>query len=120
MVYLFFYNILMCDKLIKNIDYKSVSTNAYILIEDYDKNNNIIINNNSRFNNKILNGKLVNFNIELKNILEKINNIFEYKIIKNENNNEKNNENNNDKKYKIDEIFVSTHNNGVIKSYIIL
>jgi hypothetical protein len=105
----------MCDKLIKNIDYKSISTNAYILIEDYDKNNNIIINNNSKFNNKILNGKLVNFNIELKNILEKINNIFEYKIIKNENNNE-----NNNKKYKIDEIFVSTHNNGIIKAYIIL
>lgn len=109
MVYLFFYNVLICDKLIKNIDYKSISNDAYILIEDYDKNNNIIINNNSNFNNKILNGKLVSFNIDLKNILEKINNIFEYKIVKNEN-----------KKYKIDEIFVSTHNNGVIKSYIIL
>lgn len=119
MVYLFFYNIFMCDELIKSIDYKSISNNAYILIEDYDENNNIIINNNSKFNNKILIGKLVNFDMQLKNILEKINNIFEiiqysvvpeYKIIKNENN----------KKYKIDEIFVSTHNNGVIKSYIIL
>ena len=50
MVYLFFYNIFMCDELIKSIDYKSISNNAYTLIEDYDEKNNIIIYPSKKYN----------------------------------------------------------------------
>jgi hypothetical protein len=82
-------------------------TDGYIIIESYDRENNIlIINDKSKNNNTILYGKIVDFsNMRLEVILEKLAEIEECKLEK--------------EKYRLDSIWANKKFGGVCKTYII-
>jgi hypothetical protein len=82
-------------------------TDGYIIIESYDRENNIlIINDKSKNNNTILYGKIVDFsNMRLEVILEKLAEIEECKLEK--------------EKYRLDSIWANKKFGGVRKTYII-
>lgn len=104
MVFFFFYNKFTNKELIDNICPYNKIIDGSIMVEDYDlENNKIIIGNN----NKILQGKIVEFNISLDNIIDKINFIAEYKLIKK------------NKKYTIDTIQATSIYNNKYNTYII-
>ena len=107
MVKFFFYNKLTNLKLIKKININFEIYDGYILIQNYDIENNILeINNKSSKNNKLLYGKIVNFNMTLDDIIKKINEIDECKL-------------KNKTKYLLEEIFTNKTFGGMYKAYII-
>ena len=81
MVKFFFYNKLTNIELIKKISNNFEISDGYILIENYDIDNNILeISNKSLNNNKLLYGKIVDFNMKIDDIIKKINEIEECKL----------------------------------------
>ena len=83
MVYFFFYN---NHLLFEKINNKFEINDAYIIIENYNEENNILeISNNNKNNNKILLGKIVKFdNINImENILKIIIKNYNTTILKN-------------------------------------
>ena len=106
----FFYNKLINDELINKINEHYQICDGYILVTQYDKENNVLkINENSSNNNIVLPGKIVNFNMKLEDILNKLNQIEDIRF---------NNKNKNDK-YTLDTVWASKIKGGLCKTYII-
>ena len=107
MVSFFFYNKMSNPDMVKKISPTFDITDGYIIIESYDRENNIlIINDKSKNNNTILYGKIVDFsNMRLEVILEKLAEIEECKLEK--------------EKYRLDSIWANKKFGGVCKTYII-
>jgi DNA polymerase III epsilon subunit-like protein len=77
------------------------------MIQNYDIENNILeISDILVNNNKLLYGKIVNFNMNLYDIIKKINAIDDYKL-------------ENKIKYSIEEILINKTFGGISKAYII-
>jgi hypothetical protein len=107
MVRFFFYNKLTSIELIKKITTNFEICDGYIIIENYNIENNILeISNKAINNNKILFGKIVNFNMKLDDIINKINEINECKI-------------ENKTKYKLEIIWANKMFGGTFQTYII-
>jgi hypothetical protein len=107
MVRFFFYNKLTNEELIKKISDNFEIYDGFILMEKYDIENNILeISNKTINNNKLLHGKIVNFNMTLNDIIKKINEIKEC-ILKNRT------------KYTLETIMANTTLCGSYKTYII-
>ena len=105
MVIFFFYAKLTDTELIKKINNNFEINDGYI-IENYDRQNNILnISDNSINNNKLLYGKIVKFNMKLEDVIIKINEIQEIKL-KNTN-------------YILNTIWTNSKFGGVYKAYII-
>ena len=104
MVRFFFYNKLTNIELIKKINENFEIYDGYIIIQNYDIVNNLLeISDKSLNNNKLLYGKIVNFNMKLDDIIKKINELkFENK-----------------KKYTLEEIWTNKTFGGTYKAYII-
>jgi len=107
MVRFFFYNKLTNVELIEKISNKFEIYDGYIIIQNYDiENDNLEISKKSLNNNKLLYGKIVDFNMNLDNIIKKINEIedcnFKNKI-----------------KYLLEEIWTNKTFGGTYKAYII-
>jgi len=76
-VQFFFYNYLLDINLLNKINENIKIIPSYILVDNYNKENNIlIISNKDSINKQILKGIVVQFDITLGKILEKINAIF--------------------------------------------
>jgi hypothetical protein len=81
MVGLFFYNKLKNIELIKKINDNFEIYDGYIMVQNYDSENNFLeISEKSVNNNNILYGKLVIFDTNLDDIIKKINEIEECKL----------------------------------------
>jgi formyltetrahydrofolate synthetase len=94
-------------ELIKKINQTFEIYDGYIIIQNYDIENNILeISDKSVNNNKILYGKIVNFNMKLDDIIKKINDIEECKL-------------ENKVKYSLEEIWTNKNVGGTYKAYII-
>ena len=107
MVRFFFYNKLTNVDLINQINKSFEMYDGYIIIQNYDKENNLLeISNNSLNNNKILNGKIVEFNMKLEDIIKKINEIDECKS-------------ESKMKYSLEQIWTNKTFGGTYKAYII-
>lgn len=108
MVLFFFYNQLTNLELIKKINKTFEIYDGYIMIKNYDKENNILeISDKNMYNNTLLYGKMVNFNMTMEDIIAKINQIDECKF-KNRNTN-----------YILDTIWANKQTGGVYKANII-
>jgi hypothetical protein len=106
MVKIFLYGKLTNIELIKKINDSFLIYDAYIIIKDYDTENNILeISADSNKNNKILSGKIVNFNMKIEDIIKKINGIDEFIF-------------NNDK-YILNKIWANKYFGGIYETYII-
>ena len=104
----FFYNKLINHELINKINEHFQICDGYILVTQYDKENNVLeINENASKNNTVLPGKIVNFNMKLEDILNKLNQIEDIRF-----------KNKNDK-YTLDTVWTSKIKGGVCKTYII-
>jgi hypothetical protein len=76
MVRFFFYNKLTNIELIKKINENFEIYDGYIIIQNYDIVNNLLeISDKSLNNNKLLYGKIVNFNMKLDDIIKKLMNL---------------------------------------------
>jgi formyltetrahydrofolate synthetase len=107
MVKFFFYNKLTNLELIQKINIKFEIYDGYILIQNYDIENNLLeISDKSSKNNQLLYGKIVNFNMKLDDIIKKINEIDECKL-------------ENKIKYSLEEIWTNKTFGGTYKAYII-
>ena len=107
MVKFFFYNKLTNVELIKKINDNFYIYDGYILMQNYNSENNILeINDNKLLNNKLLYGKIVYFDMKLSDIINKIEDIddckFENKI-----------------KYTLEQIWTNKTFGGTYKAYII-
>ena len=103
MVKFFFYNKLTNIELIKKINNNFEIYDGYIIIQNYDIENNFLeISDKSLNNNKLLYGKIVNFNMNVNDVIQKINEIEECKI-----------------KNKLEEIWTNKTFGGTYKAYII-
>jgi hypothetical protein len=108
MVLFFFYKNFTNVELINKINIKHEKSDGYALIEKYDSNtDNLEISDTPKKNNKILYGKIVDFNMKLEEVINKINEINECKF-------------KNKTTYTVETIWVSKIiNGGVYKAYII-
>ena len=107
MVCFFFYNKLTNIELIQKINKSFEICDGYIIIQNYDSENNILEISDDSFNNtKLLYGKIVNFNMSLNGIIQKINEIDECKF-------------KNKIKYSLEQIWSNKTFGGVSKAYII-
>jgi hypothetical protein len=107
MVRFFFYNKLTNVELIEKISNKFEIYDGYIIIQNYDiENDNLEISKKSLNNNKLLYGKIVDFNMNLDNIIKKINEIEDCKF-------------KNKIKYLLEEIWTNKTFGGTYKAYII-
>ena len=107
MVLFFFYNKLTNIELLQKINNNFVIKNGYVLIQNYDYENNILeISEDPINNNTILYGKIVNFDMKLDDVIIKINKIDECK-------------NNNKTKYILDNIFTYNTSKDICKAYVI-
>jgi hypothetical protein len=107
MISVFFYNKLTNIELIKKINNNFEICDGYIIIQNYDIENNILeINEKSMNNNKILYGKIVNFKTTINDILKKINELQECML-------------ENRIKYKLETIWANKIFGGTCKTYII-
>jgi hypothetical protein len=107
MVKFFFYNKLTNLELIQKININFEINDGYIIMQNYDIENNLLeISDNSSKNNKLLHGKIVNFNMKLDDIIKKINEIDECKL-------------ENKIKYSLKEIWTNKTFGGTYKAYII-
>ena len=76
MVLFFFYNKLTDIELIKKISNNFEISDGYIIMKNYDSENNILeISGKSANNDKLLYGKIVSFHMPLEDIVNKINEI---------------------------------------------
>ena len=107
MVLFFFYNKLTNKELIDKISTNYKIIDGSVLVQDYNQSNNEIKISNSKNNNKILQGKLVEFNMCLSDVIYKINLINECKSMLI------------DKKYTIVTIQATCINNKIHNPYII-
>jgi hypothetical protein len=106
MVKFFFYNNLTSIEVIKKINNTFEFWDGYIIIQNYDKTNNILeISKNRLNNNKLLYGKLVDLNMKMDDIINKINEIEECKL--------------NKIKYTLETVWVNKVFGGTYKAYII-
>ena len=81
MVRFFFYNKLTNIELINKINNNFEIYDGYIIIQNYDSENNLLkISDKSLNNNNILYGKIVDFNMKFDDIIKKINEIDECKL----------------------------------------
>ena len=107
MVRFFFYNKLTNLELIKKININFEIYDGYIIIQNYDIENNLLeISDKSSNNNKVLYGKIVNFSMKLDDIIKKINEIDECKL-------------ENKTKYSLEQIWTNKTFGGTYKAYII-
>jgi hypothetical protein len=107
MVRLFFYNKLTNVELIKRINNYFEIYDGYIMIQNYDMENNILeISDNSLNNNQLLYGKIVNFDMKIEDIIKKINEIDECKL-------------ENKIKYTLETIWTNSKLGGTYEAYII-
>ena len=103
----FFYNKLTNIELIKKISNNFEINDGYIIIQNYDSENNLLeISDKASNNNKILYGKIVNFNMKMEDIIKKIEEIEERKV-------------KNKIKYNLETIWVNKTFGGTYKAYII-
>ena len=78
MVYIFFYNKLTKIELINKINIKYEIYDGIIAVKNYNKENYILeISDNKEENDIILPGKIVYFEMNISDIIKKINNIEE-------------------------------------------
>ena len=106
MVRFFFYNKLTNIELIKKISNNFEIYDGYIVKENNDMVNNILeVNNKSLSNNKLLYGKIVDFNMKIDDIINKINDIEECRLDK--------------LKYTVETILINGIYGGIYKAYII-
>jgi hypothetical protein len=121
MVLFFFYDKLTNPKLIQKINSEYTISDGYTLIYSYDKENNSIQFSNEIIHNTVLlHGKVVDFDMTIQEIIEKINTIEEITLWKEK---EKGKEKdidieNNQCKYKLYNVLVNTIQNGFCKAYI--
>lgn len=80
MISFFFYNKLTNIELIKKINNNFKIDDGYILIQNYNSENNLLEIDDKLTNNKLLYGKIVDFNMTLYDIIKKINEIEECKL----------------------------------------
>jgi uncharacterized membrane protein len=107
MVRFFFYNKLTNVELIKKININFEIDDGYIIIQNYDIENNLLeISDKSSNNNTLLHGKIVNFNMNVNDIIKKINEIDECKL-------------ENKIKYSLEQILTNKTFGGTYKAYII-
>ena len=108
MVKFFFYNKLTNIDLIKKINDNFEIYDGYIVIQNYDSENNIleICDKKSLNNNKLLYGKIVDFDMKLVDVIKKINEIEDLKL-------------ENKIKYTLEEIWTNKTFGGTYKAYII-
>lgn len=107
MTRLFFYNKLKNIDLNKRINHFFDICDGYIIVQNYDISNNILkISDNSKNNNQLLYGKIVDFNISIHDVVNKINEFDECKL-------------ENKIKYTLEEIWVNKTFGGTCKAYII-
>ena len=108
MVRLFFYNKLTNVELIKRINHQFDICDGYILMQNYDISNNILeISDKITDNNKLLYGKIVDFNMSIYDVVNKINEFDECKS-------------ENKIKYTLEQIWTNkTFGGGTQKAYII-
>ena len=103
----FFYNKLTNIDVIKKISNNFDINDGYIIIKNYDIENNLLeISDESKNNNQILYGKIVNFYMKLEDILKKINELEECKL-------------ENRTKYTLEKIFANKSGGGIHSTYII-
>jgi hypothetical protein len=104
----FFYNNLSDLVLLKRISNTFEVSEGYIIVENYEKQKNILeINENPMKNNVVLNGKIVSFKIKFDDILAKLCQFDECKI------------DNKETTYKIDQVWANKQTGGLCKTYII-
>jgi hypothetical protein len=103
----FFYNKLINEELINKINPSFQIYDGYILVTHYDKENNVLEINNNTSNNTVLHGKIVNFNMKLEDIMNKLNQLEDIKF------------KNKTDKYTLDTIWASKIKGGICKTYII-
>ncbi len=107
MVRFFFYNKLTNVELIKKININFEIWDGYAIIHNYDIENNLLeISDKSSNNNTLLYGKIVNFNMNIYDIIKKINEIDECKL-------------ENKIKYSLEQIWTNKTFGGTYKAYII-
>ena len=108
MVLFFFYKNLINTELIKKINSNFVISDGYILIQKYNNEKNILeISDNNKNNNDILHGKIVNFNMKIEDVIQKMNKIDECKF-KNKNT-----------RYILNNIWANKNSGGLCNVYII-
>lgn len=99
MVLFFFYQKLTNIDLLKKINDNFEIYDGYIMVQSYDKENNVLqICDKNINNNTMLYGKIVKFDMNVKDIIYKINNINECK------------DKDKDKNYTLDTILVNRIN----------
>jgi hypothetical protein len=107
MVKFFFYNKLTNIEIIKKINDNFEIYDGYILIQNYDSENNILeINDKKLLNNKLLYGKIVDFDMNISDIINKIEDIDDCKF-------------KNKIKYTLEQIWTNKTFGGTYKAYII-
>ena len=107
MVKFFFYDKLTNVEAIKKINNNYEIYDGYIIIQNYDSENNFLeISDTSINNDKILYGKIVDFNMKFDDIIKKLNEIEECKI-------------ENKTKYMLKTIWTNKISGGTYKAYII-
>ena len=107
MVRFFFYNKLTNVELIKKININFEIYDGYIIIQNYDIENNVLeISDKSSNNNTLLYGKIVNFNMNVNDIIKKINEFDECKL-------------ENKIEYSLEQIWTNKTFGGTYKAYII-
>ena len=112
MVSLFFYKHLMNTELIEKINNEYTMLDGYVLVQNYDDENNTLeIHNKPQYNDKILYGKIVSFDMRLVDVVEIINEIDECKLPTKKSNTKS--------KYTLESIWVNKNICGTIKAYII-
>ena len=106
MVKFFFYNKLTNAELLKRINNNFDICDGYIIIQNYDSEKNLLQISDKSLNNKLLYGKIVDFNMKLDDVIQKINEIDECKL-------------ENKIKYKIEQIWTNKTFGGTYKAYIL-
>jgi len=106
MVLFFFYNKLTNIELIKKISNNFEIYDGYIIKENNNIVNNLLeVDNNPLSNDKLLYGKIVDFNMKIDDVINKINEIEECKLDK--------------IKYTVETILINGIFGGITKAYII-
>uniref|UniRef100_A0A6C0BA63 Gamma-glutamylcyclotransferase AIG2-like domain-containing protein n=1 Tax=viral metagenome TaxID=1070528 RepID=A0A6C0BA63_9ZZZZ len=107
MVKFFFYDKLTNVEVLKKISNDCEIYDGYIIIQNYDSENNFLeISDVSINNNKILYGKIVDFNMKFEDIIRKLNETQKCKT-------------ENKRKYTIETIWANKFSGGTYKAYII-
>ena len=84
MVFVFFYGKLNNADLIKNLDNDSQFYNGYVTVNKYDRENDILeISNKINHNSELLYGKVVKINMDIYELIKKLNENEEYRFNKN-------------------------------------